>query len=96
MCVVSMLGDDWGRRFPKSWPEIPLTPDRPLINLDNYITKEEFNKLKNEVEELKKLLLAAKEYDKATGQPNCEMDEKVALIKKIAEAVGVNVDAVFK
>lgn len=48
------------------------------------------------MQELKKLLLAAKEYDKNTGQPDCHADDKVALIKKIAELAGVNMDEVFK
>ena len=45
--------------------------------------------------ELKKLLLAAKGYDEKTGQPDCETDDKVALIKAVAEAVGVDFDSVF-
>lgn len=58
-------------------------------------TRAEFNALKNEMEELKKLLLAAKQYDEATGQPNCEMEEKVELITKLAKLVGVDMQEVF-
>lgn len=83
MCVVSMLGDSWSSGFPNSYPTFPS------------VTRDEFEKLRREVEELKRLLIAAKRYDEATGQKDCEMDEKVEMIRKVAEAVGVNVDEVF-
>jgi hypothetical protein len=59
------------------------------------VTKEEFDALRREMEELKELLLAAKRFDEATGQPDCEMDEKIELIRRVAEVVGVDVDEVF-
>ena len=59
------------------------------------VSREEFDALKKEMEELKKLLKAAKEYDEKTGQPDCHMDEKVELIKKIAELVGVDLKGIF-
>lgn len=59
------------------------------------ISKKDFDALKAEVEELRELLLAAKRFDEATGQPDCEMDEKVELIRQIADLVGVDVDEVF-
>ena len=37
----------------------------------------------------------AKEIDRVTGQPDCEMDEKVAIIKRFAEVVGVDLSEVF-
>lgn len=95
--------------YPWTWPyidppyihpmPIPKTsfPTLPkILPIEETVSKEEFNKLKKEIEELKKLLLAAKEYDKNTGQPDCEIDEKVKTIKKLAELVGVNMDEVFK
>jgi hypothetical protein len=42
-----------------------------------------------------KTLVADKEYDAATGQPDCEMDDKVELLKRIAELVGVDVREVL-
>ncbi len=59
------------------------------------ISKKDFDALKKEVEALRELLLAAKEYDEATGQPDCEVDEKVEFIRQVAELVGVDVDEVF-
>lgn len=98
MCVVSAIGDDWSRRIP-GWPGV--------IPLPTYVTATEFelwkathtaefNKLKEEFEALKELLKAAKIYDEATDQPNCEMDEKVAIIKKVADLLGVDVSEIFK
>ncbi len=59
------------------------------------VSRAEFDALRREMEELKKLLTAAKQFDEATGQPDCEMDEKVTLIKAIAKLVGVDLGDVF-
>ena len=59
-------------------------------------SKEEFDALKKEVEELKQLLKAAKKFDEETGQPDCHMDDKVDFIKKLAEYVGVDLEDIFK
>jgi cell division FtsZ-interacting protein ZapD len=55
------------------------------------VSQEEFNKLKAELEELKKLLIAAKIFDEKTGQPHCEAEDKVALLKRVADALGVDI-----
>lgn len=96
MCLVSNVGDIWGKTVPDRFPWIqplisPLTP--PSTQLP--VTRAEFEALRAEMQELKKLLEAAKAYDKATGQPDCEMDSKVALIKKLAGLVGVDMANVF-
>lgn len=102
MCVVSNIGDSWKDQFPERYPWYPyeqgIVPGKldpaPKINL-NLITREEFDKLKADVEALKELLKAAKIYDEKTNQKDCEMDEKIEFIKKIADAVGVNLEDVF-
>lgn len=101
MCAVSAIGDNWKLTFPDRYPNLPPAspsipgyPYTPFPNI-NHVSRQEFDQLKAEMAELKKLLLAAKEYDAKTGQPDCETDEKIALIKKIAEMVGVNMDEVF-
>ncbi len=107
MCVVSMIGDSWGNGFKDRYPGVmpwvtPAMPDpwpatipyaTPAIPTS--VSREEFDALKKEIEELKKLLQAAKEYDAATGQPDCEVDAKVALIKAVANLVGVDMGDVF-
>ncbi len=110
MCAVSAVMDNWNNnfKFPLSPINLPgpvlpgpaplkLIPDYVPTFHDptEYVTKEEFDKLKREFEAFKKLLLAAKEYDEDTNQPNCEMEEKVAMVRKVADILGVNVDDVF-
>lgn len=91
MCTVSYVGDAWSKTVPDRWPNIPPVPIYPIPD----ISREEFEALKLEIALLKHLLVGAKAYDEATGQPDCEMDEKVELIKRIAEAVGVDLEDVF-
>jgi hypothetical protein len=60
------------------------------------VSKEEFDRLKAELEELKKLIKAAKAFDEATHQCDCELDEKTDLIKRLADLVGVDVSDLQK
>lgn len=83
MCVVSMIGDQWKGNFPTMYPTFPQ------------VSKSEFDALKKEVEELKKLLISAKQFDEATGQKDCEMEEKIKFIKQVADSVGVDLSEVF-
>ena len=89
MCVVSMVGDHYNEKWNK--------PDYSQIfnNLGN-ITRQEFDALKKEVEEMKELLKRAKIYDEVNNEPNCEMENKVATLRKIAELFGVDLDEIFK
>lgn len=95
MCMVSNIGDGWAEKFPHHWPQIPPNPPPKFNIIQSGISKADFDALKKEVQELKKLLEAAKKFDEATGQPDCEMDEKVKLIKAIAKLVGVDMESVF-
>lgn len=98
MCVVSMIGDYWANTIPGK-PGIIHTPGLPMttthITLAPQITREEFDQLKREIAELKELLLAGKKYDEAMGEPDCEMDAKVALIRQVAKLVGIDMSEVF-
>ena len=101
MCAVSAVIDNWKNTFQlPTTPTIPISfPPQPspfkLHDDMQYVSKKEFDKLKREFEALKTLLLAAKKYDEETNQPDCEMAEKVALVRKVADQLGVNVDEVF-
>ncbi len=85
MCMVSMVyryGTDELQKFvPPSitpqWPN-PFAPPAPDVE-----------DLKRRVAELEKMLKAATEYDKATGQPDCDDAEKLETLKKLAEQLGV-------
>ena len=95
MCVVSMVGDfysekfkqpDWRTIFPITTGELPTTG----------VSRDEFEKLKKEVEEMRELLKRARDYDSRTNQPDCEMEDKVAILKKVAKLVGVDLSDIFK
>lgn len=93
MCVVSAVFDDWNRNVPGRFPN--TFPGTGGVIYPETVSREEFEALRKEVEELKILILAAKRFDESTGQPDCEMDEKIELLRQIAEMVGVDVDEVF-
>jgi len=111
MCTVSNIGDNYRDNFAPRWPNVPVwpvqptgvpypaqpsIPGQPLVINTPAVSKEEFEALKKEVEELKQLLKAAKKFDDETGQPDCHMDDKVDFIKKLAEYVGVDLEDIFK
>lgn len=100
MCTVSNIGDGWRDSFPKKYPDIVPYIQKPQVSITEFLVfkeqhKKEIEELRNEIKELKKLLKAAKEFDAKTGQSNCEMDDKVEFIRKIAELVGVDMNDVF-
>ena len=79
MCVMSMVGDYYGRK----WENVPIQ-----TYIIDGIGREEFEQLKKEVADMKALLKMAKQYDKEHGQPDCEVDAKMAKLKEIAKLVG--------
>jgi hypothetical protein len=97
MCTVSNIGDTYRDR----WYPVPTTPTVPTTwpNSQTIITspisREEFDALKREVEQMKRELIAAKAKDAAEGNPDCEMEDKIAILRRVAEAVGVDLDDVF-
>jgi hypothetical protein len=92
MCTTSAVSDDWLNRNPQ-WPPIVYQP--PQITIPLGPTREEFDALKKEMQELKELLKAAKKYDEATGQPDCEMEDKVKILTDLAKMVGIDLTEVF-
>ena len=92
MCTISNVGDGWRDSFPNRYPN--FTPS-DYTGFVPQVSRAEFDALKNEMSELKELLKAAKKFDEATGQPNCETADKVRLIKEIAALVGVDMADVF-
>lgn len=93
-----MIADDWNRRNGQ-WVEPiinpTITPDPSYFRFttpDSPATKKDIDDLRTELQELKKLLKAAAAYDAASGQPECEQEEKIALIRKMAEITGVDME----
>lgn len=93
MCVVSMVGDHFNDRWQPKIPNKIYTTDNLMPFLAP--TREEFDVLKKEVENMKKLLERAIKYDKDNNEPACEIEEKVVLLKKVAELVGVSLEDIF-
>lgn len=91
MCVVSNVGDGYNRDFLPRWPNIDPYGAQPF----QYTSKQEVEALRQEVKELRELLAAARKFDEATGQKDCEQGEKVKLIKRLAEITGVDLKGVL-
>lgn len=108
MCVMSMIGDHyrdrWRDRFREQewWPNVPMWPPGPAMPMPvtlpqpSPITRQQFDDLKREVMEMKELLKRAKKYDEDNNQRDCEVDEKMDLLRKIAAMVGISLDDVIK
>ncbi len=95
MCVVSMITDFYYEKWkeqiiPPPWDNngkiIPpqggsgtSPPTTPAITPE-------------EIEEFRKLLERAREYDKKNSEPECEMQSKKDLIKELADKLGVKID----
>jgi uncharacterized protein YlxW (UPF0749 family) len=84
-----MIGD----HFTNKWTQPTYT--QTISNI-NFVSQEEFNSLKKEVEEMKELLIKAKIYDEKNNEPNCEMEEKISKLREIAKLVGIDLDEVLK
>jgi len=89
MCTVSMIGDHFNDKWNSPYYQQTFT------NL-SLISKQEFDALKKEVEDMKQLLIRAKIYDEKNNEPNCEIEEKIETLRKIADLMGVDLNDVFK
>lgn len=88
MCVVSMVTRDFYRDY--------IMPNAvPFPNATYYekvVTRAEFEKLKEQFEQLAKDIAKAKQQDIDDGNPDCEKEESIELLKAIAEKLGVNLE----
>lgn len=94
--IMDHYGDKWRQAYEEwqkqqmlnpPWLEpniVPITPTSPILN-PGPITPEE-------IKEFRRLLERAREYDKRTGQPDCELEEKKQTLKKLADLMGVKID----
>lgn len=86
MCVVSMVGDHYGTKW------YPYVNPQPNTIAWPQVSRYEFDQLKAEVENMKELLKRAKQYDEEHGEEDCAMEDKVAILRKVAELVGVDLE----
>ena len=80
MCVLSMVMDAKSWEWEKRYPN-PLVPAAPLPT-------------KEEIEEFRRLLERARQYDREHGQPDCELEEKRKKLKDLAKELGVEIEFV--
>lgn len=79
------------------WLKDYLTHQRPAPTREEYEDlSKKFDALKKEVEDMKVLLQRAIDYDKKNNEPNCEVEEKIAMLKQVAKLVGVDLEVVFR
>ena len=92
----------WSPNIPNTYPYhpgglAPPLPD-PLIPFKTQPTQnveKDIAELRKEVQEMKELLKRAIKYDEDNNEPHCETKEKIEFLRKVAEAVGLNLDDVF-
>lgn len=89
MCVVSNVGDYWQRRLPERYPWVQQPQQLGLAG----VSQEDFDKLRTDVEEIKRQLSEARKIDAAEGNADCGTEEKLALIREVARLIGVDLDA---
>lgn len=93
MCVVSMVTRDFYENN-KTAPWMDGSrwfTVRPGL-VDPFIRRSEFEKLKVQFEELAKDIAQAKQQDINEGNPDCEKEESIELLKAIAEKLGINLN----
>lgn len=88
-----MVGD-WTRDH--WYPTVPRSPIDSAWPDPNHISREEFDRLKKELEGIKKLLEMAKKYDVDNNQPDCEIEDKIAWIKKTMQMFGIDTSDLLK
>lgn len=94
MCVVSMVGDFYTEKWKPYTQPIQLPQQQTWI-FTPPVSREEFDRLLKEVEDMKALLIRAKKYDEDNNESECEMEDKVKLLKLIAKEMGVDLSEVF-
>jgi hypothetical protein len=89
MCMVSFVGDFYSEKWKNNPPTVVE------FNGTQTVSRWEFELLRREVLQLKDMLQQAKKYDEENGEPDCEMEEKVELLRKIAKLVNVSLEDVL-
>jgi len=98
MCAVSNVGDQYRDKL-ILWQDklVPQPKPIPAWPIPSYpeISRTEFEELKKLVLEMKEELTKARARDIANNEPDCEMEDKVVVLKRVAKMVGVSLEEVF-
>lgn len=99
MCMVSFVGlkwtDQWDRPTPV--PNLPMQPgiqSYPMVT----ISRGEFEGLKVRISEAEQAIRELREVritDVAAGTPDCQHGDKVALLRAVADELGVDLRDIF-
>ncbi len=96
MCTVSFVGDSARDKWlPYTQPYVPIKDQPPQIVLAPAVSQSEFDRLRQEVAEIRELLIAAREIDERLGLADCEMEEKVEFLRAFAKLLDVDLDDVL-
>jgi len=71
--------DEWVRRYV------------PTVTAPVWVIPQVQLPTQQEIDEFRRLLDRAREYDKRHNEPDCEMEEKRTKLKKLAEELGVDI-----
>ena len=101
MCVMSMVVDHYREKWtPVVIPMIPFPGGAGGIGglpVTLFTTPPQVPPITAaEIEEFRKLLERAREYDRKNNEPDCEMAEKINALKLIAEKLGVDISFIDK
>lgn len=105
MCVYSLVVDhftDKWRPYVPAWPPEGTggngigVPPNITIGITSPLTQAEIDQFRRDVAEFKILLERAREYDRRNNEPECESDEKLTILKKIAAALDIDLTEVLK
>ncbi|MCI0563752.1 MAG: hypothetical protein MN733_35205 [Nitrososphaera sp.] len=88
MCVVSMIMDHYKDTIPQ-WPQKPISTNY-TFTIDLALEQWKADVIRR-LDEMEKLIKAAKEYDTRNGEPDCELDSKREALKKIASEMGIEI-----
>lgn len=101
--IMDHYWDKWKPYIPvPQYPNVvPITPTVPMVPLVPYTPPVPFTIKPDvpipqispaEIEEFRKLLERAREYDKKHNEPDCEIEEKKQKLRELAEQLGVKIE----
>ena len=93
----------WGtQQYPYVWPQtepeeqpivnIPAAPEPPALDADSDLIGLQVKAVREWLKKIDKILIAARDFDEATGQPDCETAEKMSKLKELAEVFDVDME----
>lgn len=98
MCAVSMIMDHYREKWQPVVPQVPMPypvpvpfpqfPPQQQVVIAPQISQAE-------IDEFRKLLERAREYDKRHNEPDCELEEKRTVLLAIAKALGIDISFVL-